>query len=183
MLSSMKVLAPGPCSYHKYTPTYHAVCLRHARLISQFKTAEKGLIADGTITDSTAFVEKYRMDCAKGIYRLLIVGAPERVGGQDDQSEAVHIAEAVQHFITTMDAIKLELRDVDEIQPLISDLFGSLNKVKGLPPDFDGKDRVENWLKTLNAMRASDVIDEEQARQLMFELDNSYSSFLRTLKK
>ena len=82
------------------------------------------------------------MDCAKGIYRLLIVGAPERVGGQDDQSEAVHIAEAVQHFITTMDAIKLELRDVDEIQPLISDLFGSLNKVKGLPPDFDGKDRV-----------------------------------------
>jgi hypothetical protein len=99
-----------------------------------------------------------------------------------------HIAEAVQHFITAMDAIKLELHlhyrnglDVDDIQPLISDLYGSLNKVKGLPPDLEGKAKLENWLKMLNAMRASDTIDEEQARQLLFDLDESYSSFLRFL--
>jgi ESCRT-I complex subunit VPS28 len=160
---------------------YESAC---AWLIVQFKFAEKGLIADGSITHiggwTAGFVEKYRMDCPKGIYRLLIVGAPAGLDGQDNQSEAVHIAEAVQHFNTAMDAIKLELRDVDEIQPLISDLlYFGLNKVKGLPSDFEGKAKPENWLKTLNAMRAYDRIDDEQARQLLFDLDESYSSFLR----
>jgi hypothetical protein len=34
----------------------------------------------------------------------------------------MQVAETVQHFITAMDAVKLEQRAVDEIQPLISDL-------------------------------------------------------------
>lgn len=36
-----------------------------------------------------------------------------------------------QCFITAMDALKLEQRAVDEVQPLIYDLSDRLNKVRG----------------------------------------------------
>lgn len=42
---------------------------------------------------------------------------------QDDRGEAIKVAEAVQHFITAMDAVKLEQRANDELQPLISDVM------------------------------------------------------------
>ena len=37
------------------------------------------------------------------------------------------------------------------------------------------------WLVQLNAMRASAEIDDEQARQLSFDLDCAYSEFHRDL--
>jgi hypothetical protein len=67
------------------------------------------------------------MDCPRGIERLLHVGVPANVlhrstGGGDGNSHQ-HTAEATQCFITAMDALKLEERDVDSIQPLISDVM------------------------------------------------------------
>lgn len=38
-------------------------------------------------------------------------------------------------------------------------------------------------LVTLNGMRAMDSITEEQARQLLFDLDQGYSGFHNWLKK
>jgi hypothetical protein len=49
--------------------------------------------------------------------------------GGDNRAETVVVAETVQFFITTMDALKLNQTAVDEIQPLVSDLVHSLNKV------------------------------------------------------
>ena len=43
---------------------------------------------------------------------------------------AVTVAEAVQHFITAMDAVKLESRFVDQLQPLLSDLMDSLTRLQ-----------------------------------------------------
>lgn len=55
------------------------------------------------------------------------------------------VAETVQHFITAMDAIKLEQRAVDELHPLISDLMNALNRVPGLPPDHLGSTKLREW--------------------------------------
>ena len=55
------------------------------------------------------------------------------------------MAETVQHFITAMDSIKLNLVSVDALHPLISDIVDSLNKNISLPPDFDGKVKLRNW--------------------------------------
>ena len=40
------------------------------------------------------------------------------------------IAETVQHFITTMDSLKLNMVAVDQIYPLLSDLVQALNRVR-----------------------------------------------------
>jgi ESCRT-I complex subunit VPS28 len=100
---------------------------------------------------------------------------------QDNRLESVIVAETVQAFITAMDALKLGQRAVDEIQPLISDLMASLAKVHSLPTDFEGLVKTKLWLQKLNDMRAADEIDEDEIRQLLFDLESSYSGFHKHL--
>ena len=69
---------------------------------------------------------------------------------------------------------------VDEIQPLVSDLMSTLGKVPHAPC-ASGKAALKKWLVQLNAMRAAQEIDEDQARQLSFDLDSAYSEFHQAL--
>lgn len=127
----------------------------------------------------------YQMDCPRANERLLKLGIPEPIKGSDDNAGgvAVTVAETVQHFITTMDAVKLDQRAVDELQPLLSDLMDSLTKLPDTPNDFDPNRKVEEWLEKLNAMRAIEQIDEDDARQLYHDLDSAYAEFTRYLKR
>lgn len=88
----------------------------------------------------------------------------------------------VQHFITAMDAVKLDQRAVDELQPLLSDLMNALIQLPDTPNDFGPNYKVQKWLQKLNAMRAVDMIDEDDGRQLYHDLDTAYSEFSRHLK-
>ena len=80
-----------------------------------------------------------------------------------------------------MDTLRLNRYAVDELHPILADLIQSLNNVPGLPADFEGRNKVRQWLITLNAMKASDEITEEQARQMLFEMEQSHTEFYRLL--
>ena len=167
------------------------------KLLSQFKIAEKAalLSSSGGITSGTAtktgitttetFMRVYQMDCPRASHRLLKVGVPEKTkeSAADGSSKlAVIVAETVQNFITTMDAIKLDQRAVDELQPLLSDLRTSMNRLPlDTPANFGPMEKVQHWLEKLNGMRAVDVIDEVDGRQLYFELEGAYMEFTRYL--
>lgn len=126
----------------------------------------------------------YQMDCPRATERLLRMGVPEPMKNADSNTTvAVTVAETVQHFITTMDAVKLEQRAVDELQPLLSDLMDSLTRLPETPNDFESNRKVKKWLQKLNAMRAVDQIDEDDARQLYHDLDAAYAEFTRYLKR
>jgi ESCRT-I complex subunit VPS28 len=151
------------------------------KLISQFKLAERAL--RGEMTTET-FMALYQMDCPRAVERLLRMGIPEPMkGASDDASHAVTVAETVQHFITTMDAVKLDQRAVDELQPLLSDLLDVLTRVPETPNDFEPNRKVQNWLEKLNGMRAVDEISDEDSRQLFHDLDLAYTEFTRYLKR
>mmetsp|Transcript_27557 Transcript_27557/g.57658 ORF Transcript_27557/g.57658 Transcript_27557/m.57658 type:complete len:87 (-) Transcript_27557:61-321(-) len=81
-----------------------------------------------------------------------------------------------------MDAVRLEQRYVDELQPLLSDLMDSLTRLPETPNDFEPNRVVQSWLQKLNAMRAVDEIEEGDARQLLHDLDSAYTEFTRFLK-
>ena len=167
---------------------YTAQC---KKLISQFKLAERVLRGSnnskGMTTTVEEFMSMYQMDCPRAEERLLKMGIPEPMkgGAHDDASHAVTVAETVQHFITTMDAIKLDQRAVDEIQPLLSDLNDVLLRIPDLPPnqDFIPLQKVSKWLQKLNSMRAVDEISDDDSRQLYHDLDSAYSEFTRYLKR
>ncbi len=80
-----------------------------------------------------------------------------------------------------MDALKLGMKAVDYIHPMLGDLMQSLNNVSSLPTDFEGKAKIRNWLITLNGMKASDEINEQEVRQLLFDLENANNAFYRSL--
>ena len=80
-----------------------------------------------------------------------------------------------------MDALKLDMKAVDYIHPMLSELMQSLNNVSSLPADFEGKAKIRNWLITLNGMKASDEINEKEVRQLLFDLENANNAFYRSL--
>ena len=51
----------------------------------------------------------------------------------------------MQHFITLMDSLKLKMVAVDQLQPLLLDLNEALQRVTTLPPNFEGKTKVQYW--------------------------------------
>jgi ESCRT-I complex subunit VPS28 len=158
------------------------------KLISQFKLAERVLTRSaggGGGMSTEAFMELYQLDCPRAAERLLRMGVPEPIKGgmMDSASHAVTVAETVQHFITAMDAVKLEQRAVDELQPLLSDLMDVLTRVPDTPNDFEPNRKVQKWLQKLNSMRAVEEIGEDDSRQLYMDLDAAYTEFTRYLKR
>jgi len=99
------------------------------KLIAQYKTLKEAL---GDQADVVAFTMKYSLNCNAAVNRysqfLIIMtalscrfkmGVPATTvhftpsaGGRD-----IHIFHAVQHFITAMDSLKLEMKCVDELHP------------------------------------------------------------------
>jgi len=59
----------------------------------------------------------------------------------------------VSRFITAMDALKLDMKAVDDIQPLVNDLCSSLNRHPREPPP-SASAAVKAAVKSLNEQRA-----------------------------
>ena len=58
--------------------------------------------------------------------------------------DARSVAEAVQYFITAMDSLKLDMKAVDQVQPLLVDLLSNLNAIPSMD-DFTGKEKIVTW--------------------------------------
>lgn len=153
-------------------------------LIGQFKVSERALISAQVINSTTEFIQQYKLDVPRAQERLLESGVPATTIYQttSDQGAGAAIAETTQTIITLMDAMRLDQRAVDDIHPLLSDVMNSITKVPELPNEFPGLAKVQHWLKVLNDMRAADEIDDDQARQLVFDLESLYGSFMHWLK-
>jgi ESCRT-I complex subunit VPS28 len=89
------------------------------------------------------------------------------------------ILEATQDFITFLDALKLGLLAKDQLHPLLSELIQSVNKVTDR--DFDNRGKIVQWLITLNQMRATEELSEDQARELELDMNSAYQGFKATL--
>ena len=50
-----------------------------------------------------------------------------------------------------------------------------------LPADFKGKAVAQQWLERLEKMRASDELGDDEVRQLLFDVENSYNAFMQLL--
>lgn len=145
--------------------------------MNQFKAAQN-LTQIKTPADVKKFMADYRLDCKAALKRFE-EGIPGASSAVDDSAKT--IAETVQFFITAMDSLKLDLHAVDQIYPLLNDLYESLCKISSLPADWKGKVDIKKWLTEMSNMTASDELNADQVRQVMFDLDSSYSAFHKVL--
>ncbi|KIO29881.1 hypothetical protein M407DRAFT_242413 [Tulasnella calospora MUT 4182] len=149
------------------------------RLLGQYKTMLKLVSAD--VPSLEEFMKKYNMDNPAALHRLK-VGVPATVEHATEQGgeTAKWVAETTQSFITFMDALKLRLRAKDQLHPLLQELMTGYSKFKA-SAEWEGRGKIVQWLITLNAMKASDEITEEQSRQLLFDIDHAYHEFFSSL--
>lgn len=89
------------------------------------------------------------------------------------------ILTATENFITFLDALKLNMVSKDALHPLLSEVIQSVNKVTD--GDFENRGKIIQWLITLNQMRATEELSEEQARELAFDIEQAYQGFKSTL--
>mmetsp|Transcript_7564 Transcript_7564/g.11980 ORF Transcript_7564/g.11980 Transcript_7564/m.11980 type:complete len:263 (+) Transcript_7564:29-817(+) len=158
------------------------------RLIPRFSTLKECLPTDmqDPATAIPTFMSRYQLKAVAAANRFSI-GVPATVasGGGEDSSKpkALFVAEAVQAFITVMDSLRLNMTAVDQIHPITADIVNALNKITTLPPDFEPKTKVKRWLQTLSGMRATEMLDEDQTRQFLFDLESSHQEFIDWLHK
>ncbi|XP_053618648.1 vacuolar protein sorting-associated protein 28 homolog [Plodia interpunctella] len=156
---------------------YTAAC---SRLLVQYRVAFKQVQGDEFPTIE-AFVDKFRLDCLAALERIK-ENKPNLI--KDDKGNTnKYIAEIVSLFITLMDKLRLEFRAMDMIQPELRDLRDTMDRLLMLPHDFEGKLKVQEWLDKLSEMSASDELSESQVRQLVFDLETSYTAFNKFLHK
>jgi ESCRT-I complex subunit VPS28 len=157
------------------------------KLMQQYKTQESALLRSGAITSVDSFLKEYGFSCTMALERIR-VGAPATAvisnPGQASQSQFV-VMEVVQFMLTCMDALKLAQGSgaaVDDILPLLRDVVGSLNKLPNLPAGFSGKTKPMEWMVKLNGMRASQLLDDDQMRQMYLDLEDSYKQLHELLR-
>lgn len=47
--------------------------------------------------------------------------------------------------------------------------------------DFEGRASIVNWLIRLNRMGAGDEVSEQERRQMVWDLEEAYAGFIKTL--
>ncbi|KAM5534527.1 hypothetical protein V8D89_011859 [Ganoderma adspersum] len=149
------------------------------RLLSQYKTMLK-LVGDD-VPSIDQFMSRYRMDHPAALHRIQ-VGVPATVehSSEAGPETAKWVAETTQWFITFADALKLGMRAKDQLHPHLQELVTSYARFKG-SKDWEGRSKMVGWLITLNGMKASEQLTEEQVRQLSFDIEHAYGEFLRSL--
>ncbi|QRV75147.1 vacuolar protein sorting-associated protein 28 [Ceratobasidium sp. AG-Ba] len=151
------------------------------RLLSQYKTMLK-LVGD-SVPSVEEFMKRYNMDHPAALHRIQ-VGVPATIEHSSEQTGSAEtakwVAETTQSFITFMDALNLRLRAKDQLHPRLQELMTGYAKFKD-SARWEGRGKIVSWLITLNAMKASDEITDDQARQLLFDIDNAYHEFFSSL--
>eukprot|EP01094_Clydonella_sp_ATCC50884_P026399 TRINITY_DN7222_c0_g1_i1.p1 TRINITY_DN7222_c0_g1~~TRINITY_DN7222_c0_g1_i1.p1 ORF type:complete len:212 (-),score=50.28 TRINITY_DN7222_c0_g1_i1:144-779(-) len=180
LFSIIKTLEHLEAAYVRDSCTPAQYTTHCEKLLGQYGTASKLLGPDFTLRQ---FMLDYRLDCPAAAHRIE-VGVPITIEHKSDKGGASisHVAEATQAYITAMDGLQLERTAADQLQPLLCDLVAALEKLTILPREFDGLRKTQTWLEVVNKMKASEELSEEQARQLTFDLENSYNNFLRYLQ-
>ncbi|KAL1963904.1 hypothetical protein VTN77DRAFT_7710 [Rasamsonia byssochlamydoides] len=165
-----------------------------ARLLKQYKSTLSDESVAREFVDLETFKRTWGMECPRATERLRI-GLPATVeqashGARTPSNGAPGAAPsggasgsliltATENFITFLDALKLNMVSKDALHPLLSEVIQSVNKVTDR--DFENRGKIIQWLITLNQMRATEELSEEQARELAFDIEQAYQGFKATL--
>lgn len=150
------------------------------KLIANYKTACK--LTETAVTDVRAFMKGLGVDASVGLERLE-AGVPYSTASLQSGDDAQSIAVAATSFITAMDCLKLNMIAVDEVHPLILDIYEQLEKISRLDDSYLGTAKLKGWIDQLEGMKAEDELSESDQRQLLFDLERAHTEFINHLHK
>ncbi|KAH8597398.1 putative vacuolar protein sorting-associated protein 28 [Bisporella sp. PMI_857] len=156
------------------------------RLLKQYKAILTDDAVSREFVDLETFKGEWDMEVPRATERIRI-GLPSTVTAPTHNAASTSgsningtlILEATQEFITFLDALKLGFLAKDQLHPLLSEVIQTVNKVTDR--DFDGRGKIIQWLITLNQMKATEELSEDQARELDLDMNAAYQGFKSTL--
>ncbi|KAK5452012.1 Vacuolar protein-sorting-associated protein 28 [Exophiala xenobiotica] len=156
-----------------------------SKLLKQYRSILNDENVSRQFVDLDTFTQQWDIECPRAKERL-------RVGLTADEVLTVQkatpgsnapiatasgslILAATENFITFLDALRLNMVSKSALHPLLSDVIQSVNKVSD--QDFEHRGKIIQWLITLNQMKTSEELSEEQARDLAFDMEQAYNGF------
>ncbi|QLL32595.1 hypothetical protein HG536_0D01170 [Torulaspora globosa] len=144
------------------------------------------------------FTDKYNIIASNGVIRLekgipMTTEHNDGTSGNGSNYNAKNVAEATGNFITIMDALKLNYRTKDQLHPLLAELLLSINRVgPAQGPAASGDDeaaagfekdkkKLVEWIVKINRMKIDQELDDQEAKELLFDLDVAYKNFYSLL--
>ncbi|ETI19645.1 hypothetical protein G647_08657 [Cladophialophora carrionii CBS 160.54] len=161
------------------------------KLLKQYRSILQDESVAREFGDLDAFCERWEVECPRAKERLRVglntvdtitvsqqsasgPGAGGAPAPKANLSGAL-ILTATENFITFLDALRLNMVSKTSLHPLLSDVIQSVNKVTD--QDFEHRGKIIQWLITLNQMKTSEELSEEQARDLAFDMEQAYNGF------
>jgi len=92
-------------------------------------------------------------------------------------AQAGALLNCAECFLTAHDALQLKFTAVDQMYPQLLHVAESLDRVTSLPPSFEGKATVGKWLTKLKTLPATYQLNEDEVRQLTYDLNMAYQEF------
>ncbi|KAI3324700.1 ESCRT-1 complex, Vps28 subunit [Xylariaceae sp. AK1471] len=165
---------------------YTEIC---ERSLKQYKS----ILADETVAKAFVGLEEFKaewdLEVPRATERLKVgmpstavtasTGTASQPAAATDSKSGQLILKATEDFITFLDALRLGLLAKDQLHPLLTDIIQSANKVTDR--DFDNRGKIIQWLITLNQMKATEELTEQQARELELDINSAYVGFKNAL--
>lgn len=120
-----------------------------------------------------AFIQKYNLEHCQSAKLRLKEGKSSYKGEETDFNVLQRVSDITSKFITATDALTLNTDSIDDIAPLIRDVFSSLSTFPNLPAGFQGARTVQKWVDIVNSRSASDTLSESEVRQCRFDLETA----------
>ncbi|KAI0389615.1 ESCRT-1 complex, Vps28 subunit [Xylariaceae sp. FL0594] len=165
---------------------YTEICERN---LKQYKS----ILADETVAKAFVGLEEFKaewdLEVPRATERIKVgmpstavtasTGAAPPPAAVSDSKSGQLILKATEDFITFLDALRLGLLAKDQLHPLLTDIIQSANKV--MDRDFENRGKIIQWLITLNQMKATEELTEQQARELELDINSAYVGFKNAL--
>lgn len=175
-------------AYQKDALPEHNYTEMCSKMIKQYQAILSDKNIEREFGDLDSFMQEWNLRCPSaagtlkaGLPRTEVYGSGQ--GGMAVREQQQHqqpisgavILAATENFITFLDALKLNYVSKATLHPLLSEVIQSINKVTD--KDFEHRGKIIQWLITLNQMRTTEELSEEQAGDLAFDMEQAYNGF------
>lgn len=92
-------------------------------------------------------------------------------------AQAGALLNCCERFLTALDLVQLQMTAVDQVYPQLLQVAESLDRVASVPATFDGKATLAKWLTKLKTLPATYQLNEDEVRQLTYDLNMTYRDF------
>lgn len=130
-------------------------------------------------------MDAYSMSCHRAALRIQR-GLPATLehadtsssgGGSGSLQAARDVADATEALITLTDALALQQRAVHELVPAVHGALGALNRARYVTPGMTKREVLVAWATKLDGLRASDAVGEEDAQQMLMDVESVHREF------